>query len=103
VHEKAAQEWLLTVSSAEAQKALSLKKGSIPARVDTVATDYPPYQQTAIASLKLDTVVPSVAHGVAANPAWTKAITKAVVKFAGDGHPEALLNALIAAAHSQLD
>ncbi|HEX7834311.1 MAG TPA: extracellular solute-binding protein [Pseudolysinimonas sp.] len=103
VHEQAAKEWLLTVSSAEAQKALSLKKGSIPARVDTVATDYPPYQQEAIASLKLDTVVPSLAHGVAANPDWTKTITTAVVKFGRDGHPEALLNALIAAAHSQLD
>jgi glucose/mannose transport system substrate-binding protein len=103
VHEKAAQQWLLTVSSAEGQRALSLKKGSIPARTDTVAEDYSPYQQAAIASLKLDTVVPSIAHGVAANPTWTKAITTAVVKFGGDGHPEALVNALIAAAHNQLD
>ena len=46
VHEKAAQQWLLTVSSAEGQKALSIRKGSIPARTDTVAEDYPPYQQT---------------------------------------------------------
>jgi glucose/mannose transport system substrate-binding protein len=103
VHEQAAHEWLLTVASAEGQRALSLKKGSIPARVDTVAADYPPYQQIAIASLQLDTVVPSVAHGVAANPAWTKAITDAVVKFGSDEHPAALVNALIAAAHSQLD
>jgi glucose/mannose transport system substrate-binding protein len=103
VHEKAAQQWLLTVSSAEGQKALSIRKGSIPARTDTVPGDYSPYQQTAIASLQLDTVVPSLAHGVAANPSWTKDITTAVVKFAGDGHPEALVNALIAAAHSQLD
>jgi glucose/mannose transport system substrate-binding protein len=103
VHEEAAHKWLLTVSSAEGQRALSLKKGSIPARVDTVAEDYPPYQQNAIASLQLDTVVPSIAHGVAANTAWTKAITDAVVKFASDDHPEALVNALIAAAHSQLD
>jgi hypothetical protein len=47
--------------------------------------------------------VPSVAHGVAANPAWTKTITDAVVKFGSDGHPEALINTLIAAAHSQFD
>jgi glucose/mannose transport system substrate-binding protein len=102
VHESAARAWLLTVSSAEGQKALSLVKGSIPARTDTVAEDYPPYQQGAIASLQLDTVVPSLAHGVAANPAWTTAITSAVVKFAGDGHPEALANALIDAAHTAL-
>ncbi|MEQ1735961.1 MAG: extracellular solute-binding protein [Rhodoglobus sp.] len=102
VHESAAEQWLLTVSSAEGQKALSLVKGSIPARTDTVAEDYPPYQQGAIASLQLDTVVPSLAHGVAANPAWTKAITAAVVKFADDRHPEALANALIDAAHDAL-
>lgn len=102
VHDTAARAWLLTVSSAEGQKALSIVKGSIPARTDTVATDYPPYQQAAIASLQLDTVVPSLAHGVAASPAWTKAITNAVVKFAGDGHPEALANALIDAAHNAL-
>lgn len=103
VHEKAAKAWLLTVSSAAGQKALSLTKGSIPARTDTVKTDYPPYQQTAIDSLQLDTLVPSVAHGVAADPAWTRAITDAVVKFGSDGHPEALANALLKAAHAALD
>jgi hypothetical protein len=48
-------------------------------------------------------VVPSLAHGVAANPGWTDAITTAVVRFASDGHPEALRNALIKEAHRQLD
>jgi glucose/mannose transport system substrate-binding protein len=103
VHEKSAKAWLLAVSSADGQKALSMTKGSIPARTDTVKTDYPPYQQEAIASLQLDTIVPSVAHNVAADPAWTRAITEAVVKFGSDGHPEALANALIKAAHSALD
>lgn len=103
VHDTAARAWLLTVSSAEGQKALSLVKGSIPARTDTVETDYPPYQQGAIASLQLDTVVPSIANGIAASPDWTKTITDAVVKFEGDRHPDALVNALIAAAHTALD
>jgi glucose/mannose transport system substrate-binding protein len=103
VHDSATRSWLLTVSSAEGQKALGIVKGSIPARTDTVAEDYGPYQQQAIADLQLDTVVPSLAHGVAASPAWTKAITVAVVKFGGDGHPDALANALIDAAHAQLD
>jgi len=103
VHDSAARQWLLTVSSAAGQKALSMVKGSIPARTDTLAEDYPAYQQTAIASLQLDTVVPSLAHGVAANPEWTKAITTAVVEFGANGHPDALANALIAAAHAQLD
>jgi glucose/mannose transport system substrate-binding protein len=103
VHDSATRSWLLTVGSAEGQKALGLVKGSIPARTDTVAEDYPPYQQEAIASLQLDTVVPSLAHGVAASPGWTKAITTAVVKFGGDGKQEALANALIDAAHDALD
>ena len=103
VHDKAARAWLLTVSSAEGQKALSMTKGSIPARTDTVAADYPPYQRDAIAALQLDTPVPSLAHGVAASPSWTKAITTAIVKFRGDRHPDALVNALIDAAHGALD
>jgi glucose/mannose transport system substrate-binding protein len=102
VHDSAARAWLLSVSSAEAQKALSLVKGSIPARTDTVAEDYPAYQQTAIASLQLDTVVPSLAHGVAASPDWTDEITDALVKFRGDQHPQALVKALIAAAKGAL-
>jgi len=103
VHDEAARQWLLTVSSAEGQKALSLAKGSIPARKDTVKTDYPPYQQEAIASLQLDTIVPSIAHGVAAKPSWTKAITDAVVAYRADRRESALANALIAAAHDALD
>ena len=103
VHDSAARAWLLTVASAEGQKALSIVKGSIPARTDTVAADYPPYQQGAIASLQLDTVVPSLAHGVAASPRWTTAITTAVVKFRGDRKPEALANALIDSAHEAID
>jgi glucose/mannose transport system substrate-binding protein len=103
VHEKAAQAWLLTVASAEGQKALSLTKGSIPARTDTVAAEYSPYQQSAIASFQLDTPVPSIAHGIAAAPDWMDQITGAVTKFRGDRKPEALINALIASAHQALD
>jgi glucose/mannose transport system substrate-binding protein len=103
VHEKAAQAWLLTVASAEGQKALSLTKGSIPARTDTVAAEYSPYQQSAIASFQLDTPVPSIAHGIAAAPSWMDAITDAVTKFRGDRKQEALINALITSAHTALD
>jgi glucose/mannose transport system substrate-binding protein len=103
VHEKAAQAWLLTVASAEGQKALSLTKGSIPARTDTVAAEYSPYQQSAIASFQLDTPVPSIAHGIAAEPDWMDEITGAVTKFRSDRKPEALLNSLIASAHKALD
>jgi glucose/mannose transport system substrate-binding protein len=102
VHDAAARKWLLTVSSAEGQKALSHAKGSIPARTDTVATDYPPYQQGAIASLKMDTVVPSIAHGIAADPDWLDAISTAVDRFGDDRRTAALAKALIAAADEAL-
>ncbi|MBX3194852.1 MAG: extracellular solute-binding protein [Microbacteriaceae bacterium] len=102
VHDEAAQAWLLTVASAEGQKALSLTNGSIPARTDTVKADYPPYQQSAIESLQMDTIVPSVAHGVAADPAWTKAITTAVLDFRSTRRPDAFANALLKAAKAAL-
>jgi glucose/mannose transport system substrate-binding protein len=103
VHQRAAERWLLTVSSAEGQQALSLAKGSIPARAGTDGADYPPYQRTAIASLETNVVLPSLAHGVAADSAWTKAITTAVVRFGVDGHPTALVNALARAARNALE
>ena len=93
-HEQAAKDWLATISSAEGQKAFNLAKGSIPARTDTVASDYPAYQQTAIASFADDTVVSSLAHGAAASSGWSAAISKAVTKFADDRHTDALVNAL---------
>jgi glucose/mannose transport system substrate-binding protein len=102
VHDDAARKWLLTVSSAEGQKALSHTKGSIPARKDTVAADYPPYQKSAIASLQLDTVVPSIAHGIAADPAWLRAISTAVSRFGDDRRQAALAKALISAAETAL-
>jgi glucose/mannose transport system substrate-binding protein len=103
VHPEGAYAWLLTVASASGQKTLSFTKGSIPARSDTVKDDYPPYQQSAIESLALDTVVPSLAHGVAASPAWTAAIAGAVARFGDDRHPLALANALVDAARQELD
>jgi len=99
-HEAAAKDWLLTISSAEGQKAFNLAKGSIPARIDAVAADYPSYQQTAIASFAEDKIVSSLAHGAAANIAWSGDIASAVGKFGGDRKPEALINALVQAAHA---
>jgi glucose/mannose transport system substrate-binding protein len=96
-HEEAAKDWLTTISSPEGQKAFNLAKGSIPARTDIVASDYPAYQQTAIASFAQDTVVSSLAHGAAANVDWSGAISKAVTQFATDRNAEILRKALIAA------
>jgi glucose/mannose transport system substrate-binding protein len=96
-HEQAAKDWLSTISSADGQKAFNLAKGSIPSRTDTVASDYPAYQQTAIASFAEDTVVSSLAHGAAASAAWSGAISAAVSKFATDRKAEALNRELLRA------
>ena len=94
-HEQAAKDWLTTISSAEGQKAFNLAKGSIPARTDADAADYPAYQQTAIASFGQDTVVSSLAHGAAASTDWANGISEAVSKFGTDRRAEALLRSLL--------
>ncbi|WP_022883436.1 ABC transporter substrate-binding protein [Glaciibacter superstes] len=96
-HEAAAKDWLTTISSAEGQKAFNLAKGSIPARTDTDASEYPAYQQTAISSFANDTVVSSLAHGAAAPIAWSADISSAVGKFGSDKDSDSLIKALVAA------
>lgn len=101
-HEAAAKDWLTTISSKEGQKAFNLAKGSIPARTDTVAADYPAYQQTAIKSFAEDTVVSSLAHGAAAPISWSGDISSAIGKFGSDKDGGSLDTALVAAASKAL-
>jgi glucose/mannose transport system substrate-binding protein len=90
--------WLKTVGSAEGQKAFNTKKGSIPARTDATATDYPAYQQAAIADWKSATQVPSCAHGAACSQGWQGAATSALGAFSTSQDTAALQKALTTAA-----
>ncbi|HEU4808963.1 MAG TPA: extracellular solute-binding protein, partial [Homoserinimonas sp.] len=101
-HEEATKAWLTTISSADGQKAFNLAKGSIPARTDADASEYPAYQQTAIQSFAEDTVVSSLAHGAAASISWSGDISSAVGKFATDKDADSLVSALVAAAEKAL-
>lgn len=101
-HEAATEDWLTTLSSVEGQQAFNLAKGSIPARTDVDASAYPAYQQTALASFTADALVPSLAHGAAADIAWSGAISDAVSRFGTDRDPDALLRALAEAASANL-
>jgi glucose/mannose transport system substrate-binding protein len=101
-HEQATKDWLTTISSADGQKAFNLAKGSIPARTDANASDYPAYQQTAIKSFAEDTVVSSLAHGAAASISWSGDISSAVGKFGTDKDTDSLVTALVAAADKAL-
>jgi glucose/mannose transport system substrate-binding protein len=90
--------WLKTVGSADGQKAFNTKKGSIPARTDASPSDYPAYQQTAMADWKSDTPVPSCAHGSACSQGMQGAVNSAIGKFSSDQDAGALQKALVAAA-----
>jgi glucose/mannose transport system substrate-binding protein len=90
--------WLKTVGSAGGQKAFNTKKGSIPARTDASATDYPVYQQSAIADWKSGTAVPSCPHGSACSQGWQGAVNSAMGKFSSDGDVSGLQKALGTAA-----
>ncbi len=90
--------WLKTVGSAEGQKAFNTKKGSIPARTDATPSDYPAYQQSAMADWKSLKQVPSCAHGAACSQGWQGAANSAMGKFSADGNANALQAALVDAA-----
>jgi glucose/mannose transport system substrate-binding protein len=90
--------WLKTVGSAAGQQAFNTKKGSIPARTDAVAADFPAYQQAAIADWKSLKQVPSCAHGSACSQGWQGAMGSAMGKFSSDNNAAALQTALVAAA-----
>jgi glucose/mannose transport system substrate-binding protein len=90
--------WLKTVGSAAGQKAFNITKGSIPARTDAVASDFPVYQQSAMADWKTLTQVPSCAHGSACSLGYQGALNSAMGKFSADGNVASLKSALVAAA-----
>jgi len=92
------KDWLMTVGSADGQKAFNLAKGSIPARTDVAATDFPTYQQSAMADFKSNTIVSSIAHGAAVSQAWLSDITTAISKFYGSKDTDTLVKDLTAAA-----
>ncbi|MEV6284302.1 ABC transporter substrate-binding protein [Kribbella sp. NPDC051770] len=90
--------WLKVVGSAEGQKAFNTKKGSIPARSDAVVTDYPKYQQAAMADWKANKIVPSCAHGAACTLGQNDSILSAMGQFSSGMDVGVLQKALVAAA-----
>ena len=97
-HETAAKAWLTTVGSAEGQRAFNVAKGSIPARTEMDASDYPKYQQLAHESYTNDVIVPSLAHGAATSVRWLADITTAVREFGTTRDIDKLRTTLVAVA-----
>ncbi len=93
-----AKDWLMTIGSADGQKAFNLAKGSIPARTDVPADAFPKYQQSAMNSFKKDKIASSIAHGAAVSLAWNTDISTAISKFYAGRNADTLVSDLAAAA-----
>ena len=96
------KDWLMLIGSAEGQKAFNLAKGSIPARTDVPATDFPPYQQSAMEAFKTNDIVSSIAHGAAVSLAWNADMSTAISKFYTTKDDAGLVTDLAAAAKKYL-
>jgi glucose/mannose transport system substrate-binding protein len=96
------KDWLMLIGSAEGQKAFNLAKGSIPARTDVPASDFPAYQQAAMKAFKDNKIVSSIAHGAAVSLAWNADISTAVSKFYASKDESQLVSDLAAAAKKNL-
>jgi glucose/mannose transport system substrate-binding protein len=96
-HEKNGRRWLEVVGSREGQDAFNQAKGSIPARLDADPSKYDAYHVSAISEFATKKLVPSLAHGLAANPDFKGKYYEIIGKFLDDGDADAAASALGAA------
>jgi glucose/mannose transport system substrate-binding protein len=75
---------LKVVGSKDGQEAFNPLKGSVCARTDCDASLFDEYLQSAAEDWQSDEIVPSLAHGAAASPAWAGDINDAVTLFITD-------------------
>jgi glucose/mannose transport system substrate-binding protein len=87
-HEKNARRWLEVVGSKEGQDAFNPAKGSIPARKDADVAKYNDYHRSAMADFVGKTLVPSLAHGVAAPNTFKEQYFQIVGRFLDHGDEE---------------
>jgi glucose/mannose transport system substrate-binding protein len=102
-HPDAAKLFLAYLANAQTQAIFNPYKGSIAANVtsgDPPAGElqYNDYQKSALADWKTNTIVPSMEHGAAANPAWSSAINDVLTSFVTDVDVSAAQAALVSAA-----
>jgi glucose/mannose transport system substrate-binding protein len=102
-HPDAAKLFLAYLANAQTQAIFNPYKGSIAANVtsgDPPAGElqYNDYQKSAQADWKANTIVPSMEHGAAANPAWSSAVNDVLTSFVTDLDVAAAQSALVTAA-----
>jgi glucose/mannose transport system substrate-binding protein len=83
-NESAVMCWLKLVGSKEGQEAFNPLKGSVCARTDCDPSLFDEYLQSAADDWQTDDIVPSLAHGAAASPAWLGDVNDAATAFVSD-------------------
>ncbi len=78
------ERWLTLVASREGQDTFNPIKGSISARTDADRDKYDVYLLSAMDDFARDSIVPSVAHGAAAEVGWMSRINDAVTFLVED-------------------
>ncbi len=87
-------EWLKVCGSREGQDAFNPKKGSIPARKDADLSNYDEMSKKTINDFNTNTLIPSLAHGSAADPDYTSAVAAAFAQYFVDRNKDNLLGIL---------
>lgn len=89
-----ATNWLKVCGSVSGQEAFNPLKGSIPARTDVDATKFNEYQKWSIENFSTASLVPSLAHGSAASPAFKQSMYDAVNAYVTDRDAAVLVSTL---------
>ena len=88
-HRENAVEWLTLVGSSEAQNVFNPLKGSISPRLDTDASLYNEYSQSALEDYRNDTLVGSLQHGVVAPEEFMSEFPTVIQMLTGGGNAQA--------------
>lgn len=94
----ASRAWLATLSDRDVQAAFANVKGAVPAMAGVRQSALGTYQRSALAELRTATVVPSLAHGSAADPGALAAISDAVSELTRGTGSAAQVQAALATA-----
>jgi glucose/mannose transport system substrate-binding protein len=97
-HPQPTLDWLRLLGSVEGQDTFNPLKGSIPARLDADPGAYNAYGQSALDDFSQDTLVPSLAHGSAANPGFLDGALQVMSVFASNQDVDQAVQGLVAAA-----
>jgi glucose/mannose transport system substrate-binding protein len=80
-HPAAADSWIASIGTKDAQLAFNKAKGATPVRTDVDVSSLPAYQQQAAKEFRSDKLLWSIAHGEATSPQFQQSFYDAVTQF----------------------